>query len=185
MRGESQKKIVISTIFMYSLINAFLFYFIYFLYLNIGCIITGLKMSNIPRNTFDGLFGQGFCNNHTYLYYLMEGIPSYFIGSFIYTIMACTISLFCKKMYQTIIAMLTYFWSMQIILQLFRKLFGNYLAYVIGKFEPTYLFGYYGYVYPNPSIITVVQTMSSLLIPIVASIILLILSLRSKEKLYE
>ena len=60
VRGESQKKVILSTIFQYSWINALWYYIIYIIYLSIGYCIMGNRMEYIPRNTFDGIFGEGF-----------------------------------------------------------------------------------------------------------------------------
>ena len=186
MRGESQKKIILSTLFSHAIINAVSYYMVYIIYLSIGYVFIGSNMSYVPRNAFDGLFGQSFSANHAYLYYIIEGIPSYLIGTFVYTIMACSIALFCQKAYQCIIYMLTYYWGLQIILELIRGQFmGPRLASVFGMFEPTYIYGFHGYVYQNPSVGLIFQIMSSLLLPILISIGLVMSSFLKKEKLYE
>lgn len=186
MRGESQMKILLSTMFSHAIINAVSYYLIYVVYLSIGYAFIGSKMSYVPRNSFDGIFGQSFSANHAYLYYLIEGIPSYLIGTFVYTFMACAVALFCQKAYQCIICMLSYYWALQIILGFIRGQFmGPRLATVFGMFQPTYLYGFHGYVYQNPSVGLVFQIMSSLLLPIFISVGLVLASFFKKEKLYD
>lgn len=186
MRGERQKKIVLSTIFSHAMLNAVSYYMVYIIYLSVGYAFIGSNMSYIPRNAFDGIFGQSFSANHAYLYYVAEGILSYFIGTFVYTVMACSIALFCQKAYQCIIYMVTYYWALQIILGFLRTHFmGPRLASVFGMFAPTYIYGFHGYVYHNPSVGLIFQIMSSLLFPILISMGLVIASFLKKEKLYE
>ena len=74
VRGESQKKVILSTIFQYSWINALWYYIIYIIYLSIGYCIMGNRMEYIPRNTFDGIFGEGFSAASPYLYYMVQGL---------------------------------------------------------------------------------------------------------------
>lgn len=66
-------------------------------------------MEYIPRNTFDGIFGEGFSAASPYLYYMVQGIPSILIGTFVYTLFGCVIALYCKKSYQALLWMLGYF----------------------------------------------------------------------------
>lgn len=117
VRGESQKKVILSTIFQYSWINALWYYIIYIIYLSIGYCIMGNRMEYIPRNTFDGIFGEGFSAASPYLYYMVQGIPSILIGTFVYTLFGCVIALYCKKSYQALLWMLGYFWGTQILLE--------------------------------------------------------------------
>ena len=186
VRGERQKKVLISTILSHAAINAVLYYIIYVIYLSIGYLFIGSNMSSVPRNTFDVIFGQGFSSQYAYLYYLVEGIPSFLIATFVYTIMTCSIALFCRKTYQCIIYMLSYYWGLQILIEFLRKAFmGPNLAFLFVMFEPTFIFGFQGYSYDNPSIGLVFQVMSSLIIPILISIVLITVALRKEEKLYE
>lgn len=185
-RGESQKKVILSTIFSHAFINAVLYYLIYVIYLSVGYLFIGNRMSYVSRNIFDGIFGEGFSHQSPYLYYLVQGIPSFFIGTFVYTVMVCAAALFCRKAYQAVICMLSYYWGLQIVLEFLRKTFmGPRLAWIVGTFEPTHLYGFYGYVYHNPSIGTVLQAMSSLLVPALVSTVLLVITFRKEEKLYE
>lgn len=186
VRGESQKKVILSTIFQYSWINALWYYIIYIIYLSIGYCIMGNRMEYIPRNTFDGIFGEGFSAASPYLYYMVQGISSILIGTFIYTLFGCVIALYCKKSYQALLWMLGYFWGTQILLEFFRCTFLKQqagLAWFIGKFEPTFLYGFYGYVYHNPTIRTALQTMDSLILPVLLSCVLLIIFFRKEEKI--
>ena len=148
------------------------YYIIYIIYLSIGYCIMGNRMEYIPRNTFDGIFGEGFSAASPYLYYMVQGITSILIGTFVYTLFGCVIALYCKKSYQALLWMLGYFWGTQILLEFFRCTFLKQqagLAWFIGKFEPTFLYGFYGYVYHNPTIRTALQTMDSLILPVLLS----------------
>lgn len=186
VRGESQKKVILSTIFSHAVINAVLYYLIYVIYLTAGYLFIGNRMSYVPRNTFDGIFGEGFSHRTPYVYYLIQGIPSLLIGTFVYTVMVCVFALFCRKAYQAVICLMSYYWGVQIVLEFLRCSFmGSKLAWIVGTFEPTHLYGFYGYVYQNPSIGVVVETMSSLLAPILISIVLIVITFRKEEKLYE
>ena len=181
-----EKKVILSTIFQYSWINALWYYIIYIIYLSIGYCIMGNRMEYIPRNTFDGIFGEGFSAASPYLYYMVQGIPSILIGTFVYTLFGCVIALYCKKSYQALLWMLGYFWGTQILLEFFRCTFLKQqagLAWFIGKFEPTFLYGFYGYVYHNPTIRTALQTMDSLILPVLLSCGLLIIFFRKEEKI--
>ena len=120
VRGEKQSKVILSTIFSHSIINAIVFYVIYVIYTTIGYMLLGNTGLDIPRNIFDGIFGVQFSQKNPYLYYLIQGIPSFFIGTFAYTWMGCCISLVCKRAYQMIICMFSYFWGVQVILEFIR-----------------------------------------------------------------
>lgn len=186
VRGESHKKVVISTILNHALINAVSYYLIYVIYLSAGYLFIGDKVGYIPRNIFDGIFGQGFSERYPYMYYLAEGVPPVFIGTFVYSVMSCAVALFCRKAYQAVICMFSYFWGVQIVLEFLRCTFlGPKLAWIVGTFEPTFLYGFYGYVYQNPSMGVVFQAMSSLIVPIFISVVLLVITFRKEEKLYE
>ncbi len=186
VRGESQRKVILSAIFSHALINAVLYYLIYVIYTSVGYLFIGNTMSYVPRNIFDGIFGEGFSKRLPYLYYLVQGLPSFFIGTFVYTVTVCAVALFFRKAYQAIICMMSYYWGLQIVLEFLRCTFmGPNLAWIVGTFEPIHLYGFYGYVYHNPSAGTVLQTMSSLIVPIIVSIVLLVITFRKEEKLYE
>ena len=186
MRGESQKKVLISTILSHAAINAVLFYVIYVIYLVVGYALVGPETTYIPRNSFDAIFGEGFSSRNSFMYYLFQGIPSHFIATFVYTVMACSVGLFCRKAYQGIIVMLSYYWGMTILIEFARRMFMNpFWAFTFVKFEPTFIYGYQGISYKNPTVLTPLQLMESLVIPVLASTILIIIALRKKEKLYE
>ena len=51
------------------------------------------------------------------------------------------------------------------------------------KLTPAYLYGFYGYVYPSPTVFTAFQMLLSLILPVLISIIILCIFLRGKEKI--
>ena len=184
IRGEKQSKVILSTIFSHSIINAMVFYVIYVIYTTIGYMLLGNTGLDIPRNIFDGIFGVQFSQKNPYLYYLIQGIPSFFIGTFAYTWMGCCISLVCKRAYQMIICMFSYFWGVQVILEFIRCTFmSQNMAMMTLNFTPAYLYGFYGYVYPSPTAFTAFQMLLSLILPVLISIIILYIFLRGKEKI--
>lgn len=184
VRGEKQSKVILSTIFSHSIINAIVFYVIYVIYTTIGYMLLGNTGLDIPRNIFDGIFGVQFSQKNPYLYYLIQGIPSFFIGTFAYTWMGCCISLVCKRAYQMIICMFSYFWGVQVILEFIRCTFmSQNMAMMTLNFTPAYLYGFYGYVYPSPTVFTAFQMLLSLILPVLISIIILYIFLRGKEKI--
>lgn len=184
VREEKQSKVILSTIFSHSIINAIVFYVIYVIYTTIGYMLLGNTGLDIPRNIFDGILGVQFSQKNPYLYYLIQGIPSFFIGTFAYTWMGCCISLVCKRAYQMIICMFSYFWGVQVILEFIRCTFmSQNMAMMTLNFTPVYLYGFYGYVYPSPTVFTAFQMLLSLILPVLISIIILYIFLRGKEKI--
>jgi hypothetical protein len=135
----------------------------------------------IPRNTFDGIFGQGFSTNHTFLYYTVEGFYKYFIFSFVYSIFSCSIVLLSKKIYQSIIIPTCYFFGFTFLVNFFSGASATNLIVL----QPTYIQGFNAFINDSPNVSTALLPLSSLIIPIITSLVLITIYIRGKEKTNE
>ncbi len=174
-RVSNSKKLIIHTLLFYSFLNAVVVYILYLIYFLIGYIFIGNNIE-IPRNAFDGIFGAGFGNYP--IYFVVEAIIPYFIGTLIYTFFACAVSFFVNHKYQCILIPIIYYWGSYILIEFIRSFMTPQLASIFVKFQPMFIYGYQSYIYENPSILTVINVLDSLLLPLVIGIILLIIKLK-------
>jgi hypothetical protein len=165
-----KRKDILKSILFYALYNAAVIYLIYVIYLTAGVVWIG-KNIEIERNLFDGIFGKGFGDSIAYFY--VEGFIPYFIGSFVYTYFSCCIALFARRKYQCILVPMVYYWGLNIIVEFIRNLINEKVSYQFIKFEPTFVYGYQGFIYDNPTVFTVLSVCLSLILPAVASVIMI------------
>lgn len=179
-RNQNQKKVVISTLIKHALYTATVFFTIYIIYMSVGYIFLGdnLSMINdgvttspIPKNIFDGLFGNNFSDEHVFLYYLAEGFYKYFVFSFVYSLFSCSIALLSNKIYQSTVISACYFFGVTFFMNfLSPSAFPNKTM-----LQPTYAQGFDSFVYENPTALSALTPLISLIFPILISVILIII----------
>lgn len=174
-RGQSQKRVVLSTLLNYALTSAVCFYLCYLIYMTIGYFLCGPTMG-LERGAFDGVFGAGFSTSHVYCYYLIEGFFKYFLAAFVYTLFACSIALVTHKIYSCVLIPACYYYGLTLLFMVCSAI------HPLICFQPAYIEGFNAYMYDNPSVFTLFQISASLLIPLLISIVLIVYTLKRRER---
>lgn len=162
---KEYKKYLLSEIFKESFKMSIIIFSSYMVYYILLLLITkGNNYSFMQRTLFLDILGQNFYNNHLYLYYLLDGSLRFLIIPFIYSMLACSISIICKTKKQVLLISNIYYYGMSMI--------GFFMYYIIGDNS----------IYLNPSVIMASGTYNNVhtimlfaihLVPIIISVLIL------------
>lgn len=78
-------------------------------------ISNGSLMDNAGRELLLDILGDSFYNNHTYLYYILDGIIRFLFMPFVYAFLSCTLAVACKSEKQVFLLSNIYYYGMTIV----------------------------------------------------------------------
>lgn len=171
-RGQSHKRVVLSSIFTHAAINGLYFYLAYLLYFTIGYLAFGPDI-DLSRTTLDGIFGLNFCSNHPFFYYAIEGFFLYFTASFIYTWLACSIGMLTNRVHHIVLIPACFYFGL--------SLFIGYIFPAGMKF--VYLFQPFKFVYFSLVDWGLLEALTPQLLPLIIAAVLTMLALQKGEKI--
>lgn len=177
VRGQSQKRVIISSLLSHSFFVATGFYAVYMIYLIIGWCTMRIEPSQVPLNVFDGIFGRSFYENHLFLYFAVCGFYKAFMAAFTYCLLSCSICLVVRKAYQPILFSSIYYYGFTLLLSVIplnRDLFHS--------IQPAMIQGFTEYVY-NPVLpFDAIAPLLTLSIPFAIAVGIVIYTLKRSEK---
>lgn len=177
VRGQSQKRVIISSLSSHSLLVAAGFYAVYMIYLLIGWCTMRIEAPQVPLNVFDGIFGSNFFEKHLFLFFTICGFYEAFTAAFVYSLLSCSICLVVRKAYQPILYSSIYYYGFTLLLSavpLNRDLFHS--------IQPAMIQGFTQYVY-NPVLpFDAIAPLLTLVIPFAISVGIVIYTLKRSEK---
>lgn len=179
-RSHSYKRVVLTSMFTRSFVNSLYFYLSFIIYFTFGYFFFGSE-TNLVVHNFDGLFGTDFCLHHTYLYYMLEGFIIYFLASFVFTWLACSVAMLTNRIHNIIlIPSCIYFGLSLIIGYVFSFSLGSV---IVDLFQP-FKFVFVSLIEwePKDSIFNIFKCLAPLSLPLLIAIILTVITLRKDDK---
>lgn len=177
VRGQSQKRVIISSLLSHSFFVAAGFYAVYMIYLIIGWTTMRIEPSQVPLNVLDGVFGSNFYEKHLFLYFAICGFYKAFMAAFVYSLLSCSICLVVRKAYQPILYSSIYYYGFTLLLSvvpLNRDVFHS--------IQPAMIQGFTQYVY-NPVLpFDAIAPLLTLVIPFAIAVGIVIYTLKRSEK---
>lgn len=177
VRGQSQKRVILSSLFRHSFFVAIGFYAVYIIYFIIGWNTMRIEPSQIPLTVLDGLFGSHFLENHLFLYFVVCGFFKGFMAAFVYSLLSCSICLVVQKAYQPILYSSLYYYGFTLLLSVIplnRDLFHS--------IQPSMIQAFTGYVYEPPLLFDAIAPLLTLVIPLGIAVGIVIYTLKRSEK---
>lgn len=178
IRGQSQRKVILSSLFHHSVYVAVGVFAVYMVYLTIGWFTMRIEPSQVPLTSLDGLFGSHFLENHLYLYFTVCGLYKAFVSTFVYSLLSCSLCLVVSKPYQPILYSSLYYYGLTLFLSavpLNRDIFHS--------IQPAMIQGFTEYVYEPPLLFDAIAPLLTLVIPLAISVSIVIYTLRRSEKI--
>lgn len=177
LRGHSQKRVILSSLFSHSFIVAVGLYAVYMIYFIIGWYTMRIEPSQVPLNVLDGMFGSHFLENHLFLYFTISGFYKAFMAAFVYSLLSCSLCLVVHKAYQPILYSTVYYYGFTLLLSVIplnRDLFHS--------IQPAMIQGFTAYVYDPPLLFDAIAPLLTLVIPFTIAVGIVIYTLRRSEK---
>ncbi len=115
-KNKNYKKFLLkeATIISFKIAFSIFMAFIVF-YISSIILSNGATNSNISRNFLLDILGTDFYYNNTKLYYFIDGFFRLFMIPFIYSIFACSISMYLKNVKQVFLAPIVYYFGLTLI----------------------------------------------------------------------
>lgn len=121
-RNKDYIKTIRKALFINAFYTALTFLIAYLIFFIVG-VFTSKNYTEIPRISFDFIFGNNFSTKHIHMYYFIEGILKYFLFCFIYSLFSNSVVCITKKKYLPIIIPLLYYYIFSIIFGICFKVF--------------------------------------------------------------
>jgi hypothetical protein len=177
VRGQSQKRVILSSLFSHSFYVAVGFYAVYMAYLIIGWCTMSIEPSQVPLDVFDGILGSNFAANHLFLYFTLCGFYKAFMAAFIYSLLSCSICLVVRKAYHPILYSSIYYYGFTLLLSVIplnRDVFHS--------IQPGMIQGFTEYVYDPIFVFAAIAPLLTLVIPFAIAVGIVIYTLKRSEK---
>ncbi len=171
---------VCKDILRFSLSAAVALYMGFLLFCLFGAVTHPIKIDeNYSRSFLNDVFGEGFAWKNPLLYYLIEGIYKYAIFPFVYCFFACTLYLYFRKSYMSIIVPTGYYVALSVLSGTFAEpLYGTFAGEINKALRPSNML----MMGAESGNIPVWYPIISLIPPIIASIIFIIKGMQNEKK---
>ncbi len=171
---------VCKDILRFSLSAAIALYFGFLLFYTFGAVTHPIVIDeNYSRSFLNDVFGVGFAWKNPLLYYLIEGIYKYAIFPFVYCLFACTVYLYFRKNYMSIIIPTGYYVALSVLSGTFAEpLYGTFAGEINKALRPSNML----MMGAESRDLPVWYPIISLIPPIIASIIFFIKGMQNDKK---
>ncbi len=171
---------VCKDILLISLSAAVVLYFGFLLFYLFGAATHPIVIDeNYSRSFLNDVFGDGFAWKNPLLYYLIEGIYKYAIFPFVYCFFACTVYLYFRKNYMSILIPTGYYVVLSVLSGTFAEpLYGTFAGEISKALRPSNML----MMGAESGNLPVWYPIISLIPPIVASILFLIKGIKNEKK---
>ncbi len=171
---------VCKDILRFSLSAAIALYFGFLLFYTFGAVTHPIVIDeNYSRSFLNDVFGEGFAWKNPLLYYLIEGIYKYAIFPFVYCLFACTVYLYFRKNYMSIIIPTGYYVALSVLSGTFAEpLYGTFAGEINKALRPSNML----MMGAESRDLPVWYPIISLIPPIIASIIFFIKGMQNDKK---
>ncbi len=179
-RTKRYSAFVCKDILLISLSAAVVLYFGFLLFYLFGAATHPIVIDeNYSRSFLNDVFGDGFAWKNPLLYYLIEGIYKYAIFPFVYCFFACTVYLYFRKNYMSILIPTGYYVVLSVLSGTFAEpLYGTFAGEISKALRPSNML----MMGAESGNLPVWYPIISLIPPIVASILFLIKGIKNEKK---
>lgn len=116
-RGVSYKGFILKKIFQHLIIGCTFLFLAYIVFLAVGASFLKIEQSgDISRVLFVEILGRNFVNEHTFLFFVIDGFLKYFVFCFVYGLFSISISFMTSKNYLCVLIPIIYYIGLDIII---------------------------------------------------------------------
>lgn len=179
-RTKRYSAFVFKDIMLISLSAAIALYLGFLLFYAFGALSHPIVIDeNYSRSFLNDIFGEGFAWKNPLLYFLIEGIYKYAVFPFVYCFFACSVYLYFRKNYMSIIVPIGYYVALSVLSgTLAEPLYGTFAGVLNKALRPSNML----MMGAESENLSAWYPLISLIPPIIASIVFFVKGIQNEKK---